>query len=407
MTAGAGEADRAGGHGGQAAQTAGRPTRRGSRAGRTRRHMTDAIFRRPARARRVRSGSRRPFLQLVLLAAVVAAGFAPTASMLVTPGKALPLLGRIEVDGVRVSNVPALTPSDHPGAGRGEVLLLTIEARQANVYRWLAGAIGLPSGYALYPRGAVIPPGMSTGQYQRYSEEQMQESAGVASVLASRAAGQLPAEMRAAGVRIAALTGPAVPDGLVQDDVLVAVDGHPVAFTGDLAPLLRGKPAGAEVLLTVRRQDRALDISSRLRQAASGVEEAMLGALLVTWQPVFLTPRAISVDTAGVGGPSGGLALAIAVYEALSGEGMIAGRTVAASGSVRPDGTVGPVGGTRQKAITAARAGADLLLVAAGNGPEARAGAGGALTVVEVGSFDEALDYLWKTRLQGPARTPP
>ncbi len=116
-------------------------------------------------------------------------------------------------------------------------------------------------------------------------------------------------------------------------------------------------------------------------------------ALLVTADPYFEFPFPIEIDTGDIGGPSGGLAMAIAVYQALSSEDILGGRTVAASGFVRADGSVGPVGGVRHKAMAAAEAGASVLLVAPANAAEARS-AGTGLMVVEVTSFGEALAYL-------------
>ncbi|MCS7104766.1 MAG: hypothetical protein NZ954_04295 [Thermofilaceae archaeon] len=65
-----------------------------------------------------------------------------------------------------------------------------------------------------------------------------------------------------------------------------------------------------------------------------------------------------------VGGPSAGIAMAVAVYSALTGQPI--NRSVMVTGMVSPDGTVGPVGGVYEKAQATASLGAKLFLVPPG-----------------------------------------
>ncbi len=65
-----------------------------------------------------------------------------------------------------------------------------------------------------------------------------------------------------------------------------------------------------------------------------------------------------------VGGPSAGVAMTVAAYAALTGRGI--NRSVAVTGMVAPDGSVGPVGGIYEKAWAASRAGVKLFLVPPG-----------------------------------------
>lgn len=65
-----------------------------------------------------------------------------------------------------------------------------------------------------------------------------------------------------------------------------------------------------------------------------------------------------------VGGPSAGVAMAVAVYSALTGQPL--NSSVMVTGMISPDGTVGPVGGVYEKAQAAAGAGAKIFLVPPG-----------------------------------------
>jgi PDZ domain-containing protein len=67
---------------------------------------------------------------------------------------------------------------------------------------------------------------------------------------------------------------------------------------------------------------------------------------------------------------------------------------VAVTGELLSDGTVGPIGGVAQKAVTVKRAGIKVFLVPKENEAEARAHAGKGLEIRGVGTFDEALKAL-------------
>jgi PDZ domain-containing protein len=101
----------------------------------------------------------------------------------------------------------------------------------------------------------------------------------------------------------------------------------------------------------------------------------------------------VAVTPHGLGGPSAGLAMALELVDLLSPGDLTAGRVIAVSGALGPDGRVGAVGGIRYKTTAARRAGADVLLVPPEVAPEARRYAGSML-VISVASFTDALAAL-------------
>lgn len=72
----------------------------------------------------------------------------------------------------------------------------------------------------------------------------------------------------------------------------------------------------------------------------------------------------VKSDAVIIGGPSAGVAMAVAVYSALTGTPI--NRTVMVTGMISPDGTVGPVGGIYEKAQAAVSQGAKVFLVPPG-----------------------------------------
>ena len=72
----------------------------------------------------------------------------------------------------------------------------------------------------------------------------------------------------------------------------------------------------------------------------------------------------VKSDSVIVGGPSAGVAMAVAVYSALTGAPI--NRSVAVTGMLSPDGSVGPVGGVYEKAQAVAQHGARVFLIPPG-----------------------------------------
>jgi len=111
-------------------------------------------------------------------------------------------------------------------------------------------------------------------------------------------------------------------------------------------------------------------------------------------------PVKVRIDTAGVGGPSAGLAFALDLMEEL-GRNVDRGYKVAATGELDLDGSVVPIGAVKQKTIGAKQAGVDVFLVPAGsNAREARKYADG-LRIIPVQSFPQALQKLATLPLKG------
>jgi len=104
-------------------------------------------------------------------------------------------------------------------------------------------------------------------------------------------------------------------------------------------------------------------------------------------------PVDVEIDTGDVGGPSAGLAFTLGILDDLTPGELTGGEAVAVTGTISPDGTVGPVGGTGQKAAAVRNAGIDTFLVPTADYEDAEARAGD-VHVVPVDNVDEALAAL-------------
>lgn len=90
-------------------------------------------------------------------------------------------------------------------------------------------------------------------------------------------------------------------------------------------------------------------------------------------------------------GRSHGLVVALAAYVDASGEDLARGRHVAATGSIRGDGQVGPIGGLWAKAAAARHAGVDVLVFPAEQADELDGFDPGAMRLIAVHSLTEAI----------------
>ncbi|PMD72524.1 SepM family pheromone-processing serine protease [Companilactobacillus nuruki] len=70
---------------------------------------------------------------------------------------------------------------------------------------------------------------------------------------------------------------------------------------------------------------------------------------------------ATKINAGDIGGPSAGLMFTLQVYSQVANKDLKAGRTIAGTGTIDPDGTVGPIGGIEKKVYAASEEGATIF----------------------------------------------
>ncbi|MFI8187221.1 S16 family serine protease [Streptomyces sp. NPDC085946] len=131
----------------------------------------------------------------------------------------------------------------------------------------------------------------------------------------------------------------------------------------------------------------------QMRASQDAASEAALGYLGLDGKDVKVTLR-----LADVGGPSAGLLFSLGIVDKLAGDGaggdLTGGRTVAGTGTITPDGTVGAVGGVALKTQAARRDGATVFLVPAAECGDARAELPEGLRLIPVTTLKGAVSAL-------------
>jgi PDZ domain-containing protein len=314
---------------------------------------------------------------LVLVAVVLALLIVPSSEYVFLPDPAHPVAPYVTV------------PGGHDPV-RGGVYYVDVVVRKATLLERLFG--GLHEGADLYPASAIEPPGVNDQERRRIDQQDMQRSQQIAAAVALRAAGK-KVVLRPIGARVV-LVEPGKPavGRLRPDDVLLSVAGHRVATPRDVFDAMRKTKIGRVVKFVVRRDKQTLVVPIRTVASDSAPKRPVVGVFLETALDIHL-PFPVRINVGSVGGPSAGLAFALDVMEEL-GRDVVHGHKVAATGELFADGSVGAIGGIKQKTIGARQAGVDAFLVPAGeNARDARKHADG-LKIIPVESFPQALRAL-------------
>jgi PDZ domain-containing protein len=326
---------------------------------------------------------RRPLriLAVLFLAAAATAAvlwLVPSDDYLVLPDPAHPVAPLVKV------------PGDRPQSGPGGIYFVDVLIRRAKLLEQLFPSIH--SGASLIPARQINPPGVNDRGRRQADLREMRRSQSIAAAVALKELGY-KVVARPIGVLVAQVFSGAPAVGrLVPSDVIVAVDGVRVRTPTALRRQMSKHRPGDRVRFTVRRRGGLRLVSLLTVADPSGSGRAIVGIRVEQSADIEL-PVKVTIDARGVGGPSAGLAFALDVVDEL-GRDVDRGYKVAATGEIALDGSVGPIGGVRQKAIGARRGGVDVFLVPAGeNAQEARRHAGG-VRVIAVQTFPQALRAL-------------
>jgi Lon-like protease len=302
----------------------------------------------------------------------------------IAPGEARPSEQRVAVEGVETY------------AADGEVLFVTVSVPHLT-------ALGAFLGW-LDPDTDVVHEDLILGDQTPQENRQenlalMGASKDTATYVALKELGY-PVELSGGGAVVQAPVPEAPAAKFLQaEDVITAIDGQPIHLVQDIARALEGKQAGDVVTVTVDR----LDVEEMLTFEIPLWENPDDGRVILGITPSgfvpatlqFTFPFPIEIDSGSVGGPSAGLAFTLALLDTLTPGELTGGDVVAATGEIYLDGSVGAIGGIRQKTVAVEATDAQVFLVPKQNEAIAREEAKGSdLKVVGVSTLDEALTAL-------------
>lgn len=322
-------------------------------------------------------------LWIVTVVAATVVAFVPSGYLVDAPGQVLPT-------GDLVTVPDSVDAHAHPG---GFSMVTVSETNRPVFAQALAGWLD--------PSADVFPRRDVTGDVPRDEELRYQlilmENAKQAAVYQALRELGMSASMTGGGVFVDRI----IPDSpaagvLTIGDTITAIDGDPIATTADITRFMADAKVGQDLELTVDRLgvDAAMDVELTLGERSKDEpDEPFLGIYMET-RPNYHFPFDVGFDTGDIAGPSAGLALTLSLIDKLSPEGISGGHRIAVTGTIRPGGDVGPIGGIRQKVVAVENAGVKYFFVPVANEDEARQAAHGDLQIIAVESLSQALEKL-------------
>ncbi|MEZ5185433.1 MAG: PDZ domain-containing protein [Candidatus Nanopelagicales bacterium] len=247
---------------------------------------------------------------------------------------------------------------------------------------WLDPAV------ALVPTSLLYPADTSSDEAQRVGQDQFSDSQEKARIAALREVGE-PVQTRPWVLEVLP-DSPA--DGLLEHgDVVLSVDGTPVAGPERLARIVQKAGPGASVTLDIRRDSGDKRVSM---VTAANPDDPAKGYIGVGLGVIADSPVTVDFNLDDVGGPSAGLVFSLGIVDKLTPGDLIDGKRVAGTGTMDYNGQVGPIGGIRQKLTAAKENGASLFLAPRSNCDEIVGHVPDGLQVAAVDSLGQARDVL-------------
>ena len=314
--------------------------------------------------------------------------------LLAPPGALVLTNNSLEAPGFALSVEPmVVVPPQYRHAPAGTFILTSVLSQEPIFAgEWLAGKIT--------PVIKVIPPAKpapnepTPQESARQGFQMLDQSETTAIVVGLRLAG-FPATQVGKGVVVISILPDSPSQGqLKPDDVIVAMNEKPIRTTVDLIDAVKAMDPQAKVNLRVQRNQNEVDLTVPLMPPQTPGGSPRLGITIDSAGFDYSLPFPVEIHPEKiVGGPSAGLMFTLTVYNLVSTHDLTGGRKIAGTGTINPDGTVGPIGGVEQKVAAAELTGAEYFLSPPDN-YDAALSVARRIKVVKVASAEEAINFL-------------
>ncbi len=317
----------------------------------------------------------------VALAAVVAV--VPLPFLALSPGPTYNVIG--EVDGQPLLKVSGATT--YPTEGQLDMTTVSERGGPDNgvlslrlITGWIDPAV------RVLPREAFYPEDVTDEDVSQENARLFNDSEAKA---VAAAAGYLDEPVTEITIVSSVITGSPADGKLEPGDQILKVDGDAISKPADVTKAMDDVKPGETVAVVVDREGKQLTEQIVTTSNPEKPERAFMGISIgITYQ----APFDVDVTLSTVGGPSAGLFFSLGIVDLLTPGAMTGGKHVAGTGTIEPDGTVGPIGGITQKLNGARDGGATLFLVPQENCAEALAnGVPSGLTLAKVSTLDDAV----------------
>jgi len=151
-------------------------------------------------------------------------------------------------------------------------------------------------------------------------------------------------------------------------DEIQSVDGKNIDSIEEIRSIINSKNVKDTVTLEVLRDDELLSVSSSIFESDG---KKIIGVSLTDIYEVETNPSININMKKNESGPSGGLMMALGIYNTLSDNDITKGKTIIGTGTIDSEGNVGEIGGVKYKLVGAVKKGAEVFLCPEDNYEEA------------------------------------
>lgn len=234
---------------------------------------------------------------------------------------------------------------------------------------------------AVYDEDQIFPKGVTKEQNQKENAQAMTSSQENATAAALGAL-KIPFQQK---LTVGGFTQNSPAEGKLKDgDVLLSINGKPSTSMTAVRDALAASN-GNEVSVQVQR---GKDKPTVRFAPVKGDDGRYLMGIGLAFS--FEFPFKVQYQLDQVGGPSAGLMFTLGLIDSLTPGDLTGGKHIAGTGTITPDGQVGPIGGIAQKMHGARSAGAGLFLAPAANCDEVMGHIPDGLQVVKVSTVSDA-----------------
>ncbi|MBN9169405.1 MAG: PDZ domain-containing protein [Microbacterium sp.] len=333
----------------------------------------------------------------VALVALLVLTFLPTAYVIQQPGPVFNTLGTApSADGKEVPLISVKGAKTYPTKGTLDMLTVQVVGSRERTPNWFELALAwFDPSRAVLPIDSVFPTGQTTQERNEESAAMMVDSQKEATAAALTHLGYDVHPK----LSVYSLTDDSAAQGkLRKDDVIVAANGTTITDVDTLRRIVNDAD-GSAVTLTIERDGARQDVSVTPKKLTTqGTTTWLLGVSLIT---DYDFPIDVTIQLNNVGGPSAGMMFALGIMDTLTPGQLNGGKSIAGTGTITADGTVGPIGGIRQKLYGAKEAGASYFLAPDSNCDEVVGHVPSGLRVFAVKKVDDSLAVLDALRSGG------
>ncbi|MEW1833925.1 S16 family serine protease [Microbacterium sp. NPDC079995] len=342
------------------------------------------------RSRRSRRFSGGVWALVIALVALLVLSFLPTGFVIQRQGPVVNTLGSVEnADGDDVPLISVRGAETYPTAGALDLTTVQIAGTRERTPSWFELAMAwFDASEAVLPIDQVFPAGTTTEQRNEENAALMVDSQKEATAAALT---ELGYTVRA-HVGVGALTEDSPATGILEvGDEIVSADGTSIEDTAQLRSVINAGQ-GDPVELVIRRDDAERTV--RVTPVQTESTDGPVWIIGITTARDFEFPIDVTIQLDRIGGPSAGQMFALGIIDTLTPGELNGGEQVAGTGTIDSAGTIGPIGGIRQKLYGALDAGAEYFLAPEKNCDEVVGHIPGDLRVIPVSTLDDSLAAL-------------